>query len=422
MRITFRLISCILFSSLCINSQNLTIHHIDVGQGDATFIQVANGKNLLLDAGDRGKGSNMVLPYLKALGITSIDYLVASHYHSDHIGGSNEVIEGLSPDSIRAIYDRGFRDPLPSSKVFAIYRSLAERNPLHTAVNPGQVIHLSENVILQCFASDGLLFKRDTQTAPSRKEESGNMMDENDRSLVWVLTYTRKNAHRTSTFRYFTGGDWSDPENTSLVTGIGDVDAMKVSHHGSASATNHSLVDILEPEAAVISVGDGNRYGHPRQECLDCLQNATSVRYIYQTEKGAGGWTPKVRGVGNVVISVFDGYYVVAKDTFWLKADTVYGFNGVPAETGHDSTSRAKVNAEDGNEESFVQIDVDDSGPATFSLSNILGHVLWIRPLQCPFSSPFRLDLHSLHLPPGIYFLNLQTSSQQSVKKIIVLR
>ncbi len=414
MRITFKLISCVLLTSFSTNSQNLTIHHIDVGQGDATFIQVAKGKNLLIDAGDRGKGSNAVVSYLKALGVTSIDYFIASHFHSDHIGGLNEVIERLSPDSIRAIYDRGFKHPLPSSKVFALYRALADRIPFHATVEPGQVIELSKDVNLQCLASDGLLFNADARKEIGSSEQYKGIMDENDRSIVWILIHTSTINQRTFTFRYFTGGDWSDSGDTSLAAFVGDVDAMKVSHHGSTSAINRSLIDILRPEAAVISVGDRNRYGHPRQQCLDRLQNAASVRYIYQTQQGAGGWTPKVRVVGNVVISVFDSFYVVAKDTFWLKA--------VSATIGHALRQGGTSNNESAGEESFVQIDVNDPCPATITVSNILGHVMWIRPLQSLVSKSFRLDLHSLHLPPGIYFLNVHTSAQQSVKKIIVLR
>jgi len=422
MKITFKLIFCILCFSWSTNSQTLTIHHIDVGQGDATFIQVANGKNLLIDGGDRGKGNTTVLPYLTALGVSSIDYLIASHYHSDHIGGLNEVIERLSPDSIHAFFDRGFKKPLPGSKVFAVYQSLVDRLPVHTAASPGQVIQLSNAVSLRCVASDGVTIHSDEQDGITGGEPSNDLLDENDRSLVWVMTSVHKFGQRTFTFKYFTGGDWSDTSNIALPFAIGDVDVMKVSHHGSAAATSRSLLNVLMPEAAVISVGDRNRYGHPRQQCLDCFQNTPSVQHIYQTEEGEGGWVPKVRVVGNVVVSVFDSFYVVTRDTFWLKANTLRSVKEGREDSRLDSGSSGSTYPSCRDEDSIPRIDVDEGGPATIKIFNILGHVVWVRLQKNLAPGPFRLDLSPLHLPRGIYFLSMQSNSHLSVKKVVVLR
>jgi len=422
MRISICLILLLVFLSEPNESQILTIHHIDVGQGDATFIQVANGKNLLIDGGNRGKGNTTVLPYLTALGVSSIDYVIASHYHSDHIGGLNEVIEQLSPDSIHAFLDRGFKKPLPRSKVFAAYQSLVDRLPVHTAASPGQVIRLSNAVTLQCVASDGATIHSDEQDGMTGGEPSNGLLDENDRSLVWVLTSVHRFGQSTYSFRYFTGGDWSDTSNTTLPCAVGDVDVMKVSHHGSAAATSRSLLNVLMPEAAVISVGDRNRYGHPRQQCLDCFQNTPSVQHIYQTEEGEGGCVPKVRVLGNVIVSVFDSFYVVTRDTFWLKADTLRSLNEGRERSHLDSGSSGSAYPSCRDEVSVARIDVDEEGPATIKIFNILGHVVWVRLQKNLAPGPFRLDLSPLHLPRGIYFLTMQTNLHHSVKKVIVLR
>ncbi len=71
---------------------SVTITVLDVGQGDATLVQSSSGTTLLFDGGPNGTGSDVILPYLTSLGITSLDYVVVSHYHADHIGGMDEVL------------------------------------------------------------------------------------------------------------------------------------------------------------------------------------------------------------------------------------------------------------------------------------------------------------------------------------------
>ena len=122
--------------------QRVTIHHLDVAQGDATLIRTSNGKAILIDAGDTGKGEDVILPYLHNLGITSLDYLIASHYHSDHIGAIDEIVQGLSPDSIRTVLDRGSTPQLPTSKAFRQYWSAAQSTSRHQTVYLGQSIKL----------------------------------------------------------------------------------------------------------------------------------------------------------------------------------------------------------------------------------------------------------------------------------------
>ena len=69
----------------------VTITVLDVGQGDATLVESSSGATLLFDGGPNGTGSSIILPYLTSRGIESLDYIVASHYHADHIGGLDEV-------------------------------------------------------------------------------------------------------------------------------------------------------------------------------------------------------------------------------------------------------------------------------------------------------------------------------------------
>ena len=129
---------------------------------------------------------------------------------------------------------------------------------------------------------------------------------ENDLSLAFLLSWHR--------FQYFTGGDcggettyYADLE-TPLAPLVGDVDAFKINHHGSAYSTNQVFVNALLPEVGIISVGDGNTYGHPVQAVLDRLAAADCVMYL--TEAGAGGTlSPGSGWVANgPIVLTTDGY------------------------------------------------------------------------------------------------------------------
>lgn len=89
-------------------NDTLYIHCLDVGQGDATLIVSPTGGTLLVDAGKNGRGTDKILPFLNNLNITSLDYIIATHYHADHIGGIDEVVDGLNIDSVGVVYDRGW--------------------------------------------------------------------------------------------------------------------------------------------------------------------------------------------------------------------------------------------------------------------------------------------------------------------------
>ena len=79
-----------------------------MGQGDATLIVFPTGQAMLVDVGYNGKGEDRVLSFIDNLNIASLYYAIAIYYHADHVGGMGEVVDGLSIDSIGAVYDRGW--------------------------------------------------------------------------------------------------------------------------------------------------------------------------------------------------------------------------------------------------------------------------------------------------------------------------
>jgi beta-lactamase superfamily II metal-dependent hydrolase len=412
--------SCLLFI-LChaLNAQSLMIHHIDVGQGDATLIRVPNGKTVLIDAGNTGKGRNAVIPYLKALGVTSLDYLIVSHYHADHIGAVDEVIDALSPDSVRFVLDRGDAPPLPTSNAFSQYRSAAERIPRHFAVTVGQTINLSDDVTLRCLAGDGSVLGYSSPIA--------DRTDENGLSLVWLLSSGQLLNNNLYHFTYFTGGDCGGPTpssadlETPLAAIVGDVDAMKINHHGSRRSTSQLFLDSLRPGAVVISVGDRNTYGHPAQEILDRIQASTSVRFIYQTETGSGGTAPKVKVLGTIAIALFDSFCTVGTDTFRIAPRTAIQKGTTSTDTPHINAS-AQGDIEASIDSGILSFTLTASSFVSVRLYNLVG--VDLRSLADGYfpAGTYHISLQGIGLPSGVYFVRLRTPFETLVRKAVVLR
>ena len=302
---------------VAVQGQVLHIHHINVGQGDAILIVSPSGRTLLIDGGDKTKGTSVVLPYLKSLHVTKIDHMIASHYHSDHIGGLIEILNSFDRTKVGLIYDRGTLNTVPSSGVYSAYSNAVQTlSGGHRTVSIGMTIDLGDGVSLKCLATDGAVLGQ--QGTPVKANS------ENDLSNAWLVTFGE--------FKYFTGGDcggetsnYNDLETLIATKAIaGKVDALKINHHGSAYSTNKIFIDTLKPTAAIITVGSGNRYHHPVQSTLDRL--AASGSYTYLTEGGSGGLMTPDHGVianGNIVISTtghnsFSVAYGISNDTFKL--------------------------------------------------------------------------------------------------------
>lgn len=217
---------------------SLKVHFIDVGQGDSCFIELPNGETMLIDAGEREYGDSVVT-YIFTQGYGALDYVVATHPHSDHIGGMAEVLNALPVGEL-------FMSPYPgNTTAFEDMLTAAENNDV-----PVQEVMAGDMI----FDADGL---RAEVVAPKELADNSN-----NNSVVVKLTYGENSFLFT--------GDAEKKEEDGIWTNI-KCDVLKIGHHGSKTSTSANFLKKVEPEYAVISCGSANRYGHPDDVVLQRL-------------------------------------------------------------------------------------------------------------------------------------------------------
>lgn len=235
------------------STDRLIVSYIDVGQGDSILIQTPQGKNILIDAGTSTYGP-IIAQFLRNKGISKIDALIATHPHADHIGGMSHIIQNFE---IASIY-------MPKAST----TTQTFENLLLTIQTKGLKINSARAGIILSIDS--------TINAKFIAPISENYNDLNQFSAVLRITYQ-------STSFLFAGDAGQLSENQMLSSGETlRSDVLKVGHHGSSTSTTQDFLNAVNPTIAIISVGEGNRYGHPTQEVLNRLSKLGTT--VYRTD------------------------------------------------------------------------------------------------------------------------------------------
>ncbi|MBI5573461.1 MAG: MBL fold metallo-hydrolase [Elusimicrobia bacterium] len=272
----------ILFCSRTFAAQ-MSVYYINVGQGDAEYIELPNGKNLLIDGGPNSSTlpTNPLINFFDSKGVTTINYVVLSHPHSDHYSG---LYAAFQKYKVEKFYDTGVDNPNSSKDDSIRNYAKAISGCYQLVLSTG---NFPENPDWGCEAA--ILH---TSTAVT-----GNF---NDNSVVFRIKFG------SSTFIF--GGDASTNIENYLTANYGDVlqtDCYKVHHHGSSTSSTESFLAKLKPKYAFIEVG-ANSYGHPTLDAVNRLKTAGVTRIYYTGNNPYGSVDGTVQ-----VVTVGDGSYAI---------------------------------------------------------------------------------------------------------------
>ena len=267
----------------------LRIHFVDVGQGDCIMIQLPDGKNMIIDGGDRGSDSvaavNAYIDRLKgdAQKLT-FDYLLLTHTDSDHVGGLDDVhILREDVDVKKMFVPRLTTDQITTQ----VYRDFLSAIEQEKTVVEGVTVEYS--TVDSDFENLEVGYRFDFVTPTDDCYDMGifnSAEGKNSVSPIIVMEFGGKkvlftgDANEKYTEKWFADLIAADTQHS---LDYYDVDVLKVGHHGSETSTGAEFLEVVKPEYAVISYGEGNKYGHPREELLTRLRGYMPDSNIYRT-------------------------------------------------------------------------------------------------------------------------------------------
>ncbi len=327
----------VLCCPILVRAQQLEIHVINVGWGASLFIKCPNGTTMLLEAGNTGKGTGKVVPYLQSIGYppaNGFDYTVIGHQHCDHDGGMDEVINAGYNVRVKNYYNGSSY----SSSCVDGWNAAALTTTAGAlvAMPVGTQILLGNGAKATCVARNGSIIGGGTVS----------VSDENDRSIAILFQYGgfdflwasdmgggsideactgRFTSSQTDVETYVVQA--ISPGGAFPLISSGGIDVLYCNHHGSESSTNHNWMNYAKPAVAVISTGAGQTSGWdlPRIDVVEHVLMAQATACVtvpaadvFQTEEGNPAGT----------LTSFAGYCVgdikIATDgisTFTVSAD-----------------------------------------------------------------------------------------------------
>ena len=238
------------FKSLfSVGSGDLEIIFWDVGQGDAIFISTPHGKKIVIDGGDNFEADykmSKINPFYSCY----IDVLILTHPHSDHIKSLNRMMQRCKVGSVM------FNDVEFDSPYFLLFKELSKEKNVRN-------IYAGDK-----FEIDGVNFR---VLWPKKEFLQNKIADINDVSIVVFLDYGYFEAILTgdATEKVLGLMDYSFVQDDI----DGDLDVLKIPHHGSKYSLHKAFYNKTNPEKCVISVGKDNKFGHPSSEVVSFLKD-----------------------------------------------------------------------------------------------------------------------------------------------------
>lgn len=226
----------------------LTVSFLDVGQGDAIYIEAPNGNQVLIDGG-RGRQTLRALGRVMPFFDRSLDLVIATHPDQDHIGGLPDVLSRMQIDAVVTTENTS-----ETGAYEAFENEIQDERATRVLARAGERIILDEGVVLEILSPDRDVAGWETNTA----------------SIVARLSYGAQSF-------LFTGDAPQEIEkyivskNTNTTSSGLNSTVLKLGHHGSRTSTSRAFLSAVNPSYTIISAGKENTYGHPHKEVMDLL-------------------------------------------------------------------------------------------------------------------------------------------------------
>ena len=239
------------------------VSFIDVGQGDSAVIQIKGGTNILIDGGElfypgtqKNSFKRTLKKWLKKNKVREFDLVIATHPHSDHIGGLTEILKNYP---VTTVIDHGY-----------LHESFLYKDLLNTVKN--KRIH-----VIKPFAGQELKISEDAKLLFLSPAKENVFDDLNENSLVTKFIYKNISFLFTADVGY-------DAERW-MIKNLEDYlksDVLKVGHHGSSTSSSALFIKAVSPKLSVISCGRNNPHNHPEVQVLDVLENENTK--VFRTD------------------------------------------------------------------------------------------------------------------------------------------
>ena len=247
--------------NLSLPDGKLRVAFLDVGQGDAIFIQGPNGEQALIDGGPDPRLALRALGERMPFWDRTLDLVVLTHHDEDHLAGLPEVLRRYR---VAAVLDNPY--PKDSAAAMEWRATLQRENTTVVEAQEGQVVRLGNDLIIEVLN-------------PPDPPMGGTPSDANNNSTVLRLRY--------GDVSFLLTGDVHGDAELSMIGRNLDMEStvLKVAHHGSGSSTSQAFLDYVQPRLAMVSAGKENRFGHPRPEVVERLESAVGQEMLFLTSE-----------------------------------------------------------------------------------------------------------------------------------------
>lgn len=236
-------------------ASDIEVHFLDVGQGDCEFINTKD-KNVLIDTGEKDK-VEIIIAYLKKLGVKKLDYVVLTHPHSDHIGGFKEISEEFLIDAV--IMPEINKEIIPTTETYKSMLNVVQKSGCKVIKSTKEKCILDDETNLVLLTGD--------------RSSYDNL---NNCSVVCMLKHNDKKM-------LFMGDAEKEVEQELIKSGVDlSCNVIKIGHHGSNTSSTEEFLKKVVPKCAIISVGADNSFKHPSDEAIDRIKEY--CKQIYRTD------------------------------------------------------------------------------------------------------------------------------------------